>query len=320
MMNSLQPSVVICIPTFNQKEVYFEECIKSALEQSYDNLRVLVSVNGGDQTADKILAKFKSDKLIIIRPTEHLEMSANFDFCLSQATADYISFLCSDDIMLPDCISNLVQTMTLFPEAGFVFGNLVRSEKLPSSELELRRLAIRSASTAGYYSSAAAKDLLFPWKMESSWITACLIRRSQITDQHVFSNSPFLVWGDMWLALLLIQKGGLAVSDELTGFYRQRATGEMTAYSNRMLFDFCDLITCRRLKIPHINFRWSKKLTVFFKQVMERLVPNFLIFAYILAKSKPTKTGLAMALKCESLGYLDRLILKAHRMFQSKQI
>jgi glycosyltransferase involved in cell wall biosynthesis len=310
MKKKILPSVAICIPTFNQNKTYFEECIRSAVAQNYENLSIVVSVNVGDQTADAILTKFSDPRIKVVRPDDHLEMAANFDFCLSHANCDFVSFLCSDDMMLDDCIIHLVEQLQLHKDASFCTGNLIRAESYPESVAEQKKFLLRADGLNGYFAPLEAKKFLFPWRMESTWMTACLIRRGNISQNAPFTNSPFLVWGDMWLTLMLLDKGGLVVSSNVTGFYRQRGSSERTAYGNRTLFDYCDLLTCKRLDIPHESLIFSKNPKRLVVQLIKRAIPTFLIFIVILFKSSPNAHGVSIVLKSQSLNVFDRLVLK----------
>ena len=67
------PLTSICIPTYNGKE-YIKECIDSAINQTYNNIEIIISDdNSQDNTIDisnKILEKTNIDYKIISNNTK----------------------------------------------------------------------------------------------------------------------------------------------------------------------------------------------------------------------------------------------------------
>ena len=94
--------VSIIIPTFNS-EKYIQEAIESVIVQTLKNIEIiLVDSNSTDKTLDIINEYAKNDSRIKIlhRPIEFVGMSRNA--ALDFATGDYIMFLDSDDMLVPD--------------------------------------------------------------------------------------------------------------------------------------------------------------------------------------------------------------------------
>ncbi len=121
-LKNWQPKVSICIPTYNG-EAFIEETIKSAIAQTYPNIELIVSDDGStDRTiaiAQSFLSQITADFRIILH--RNYGLSQNWNFCISQATGEYIKFLFQDDLLEPECIAKMVAVAQQNPEIGMVF-------------------------------------------------------------------------------------------------------------------------------------------------------------------------------------------------------
>ncbi len=121
-LKNWQPKVSICIPTYNG-EAFIEETIKSAIAQTYPNIELIVSDDGStDRTiaiAQSFLSQITADFRIILH--RNYGLSQNWNFCISQATGEYIKFLFQDDLLEPECIAKMVAVAQQNPKIGMVF-------------------------------------------------------------------------------------------------------------------------------------------------------------------------------------------------------
>lgn len=119
------PSVNILIPVFNQNPAYLGQCISSALNQTYSNLCIIVSDNHStlNETKSVIHDLCESSlRVRLISPPSHLSIGAHFQFVLDQATADWLTFLSSDDFLHPEFVEISVQSiLSVQPTPGFSY-------------------------------------------------------------------------------------------------------------------------------------------------------------------------------------------------------
>ena len=116
---SVVPRVSVVIPTYNYAR-YVPEAIDSVLAQSFEELEVIVVDDGStDQTAE-ILRAF-GGQLHDIRQ-EHRGLSAARNTGIRAARGQYVAFLDSDDLWLPDKVSLQVARLDAKPEVGLVYG------------------------------------------------------------------------------------------------------------------------------------------------------------------------------------------------------
>ncbi len=125
-MNSV-PLVSIVIPTYNQNPGFLRACIASAINQNYSNFEVIVSDNKStQQNVQDVYNEFSGHKqFTMVRPDEHVSMIDNFAFAAGSANGQYLSFLCSDDLLEPNAISILVNAVLENPEVNkLAFGDI----------------------------------------------------------------------------------------------------------------------------------------------------------------------------------------------------
>lgn len=107
------PLVSIVIPIYNQKESFLRECIESAISQTYSNTEIIVSDNHSTNNVPNILKEYQNldSRIKVVRPERFLNMSESFLYVFAQAKGKYSCYISSDDVLNPNCISELIYKM-----------------------------------------------------------------------------------------------------------------------------------------------------------------------------------------------------------------
>ncbi len=100
------PLISVVIPTFNRGYVV-GEAINSALSQTISAGEIIVVDDGSTDDTSKILGEF-GDEIVVIRQ-ENRGVSAARNAGVERARGDWIAFLDSDDLWLPNRIAVLRQ-------------------------------------------------------------------------------------------------------------------------------------------------------------------------------------------------------------------
>jgi len=95
------PKVSVVVPVFNQ-EKYIGECVDSILGQTYPDIEAIVVDDGSTDNTSSILRSY-GEKIVYIRQ-ENKGASAALNTGLRAARGEYIGWLSSDDIYLPNKI------------------------------------------------------------------------------------------------------------------------------------------------------------------------------------------------------------------------
>jgi glycosyltransferase involved in cell wall biosynthesis len=127
-----KPLVSIVIPTFNQVERFLRECIESAIAQTYDSIEIVISDNHSTNNSASVIKEYATDresKIRVVKPPEFLNLSGSLLYVFSQAKGDYICYISSDDILLPECVAKLVEKMEEHEDVVFSHGEALYFDK-----------------------------------------------------------------------------------------------------------------------------------------------------------------------------------------------
>lgn len=96
-MNKKKVSVIV--PVYNV-EKYFEKCIKSLVDQMYENVEIIVVIDGSLDGCESIALKYsKNDNRIKVIKTENRGAALAKQIGLENSTGDYLMFIDGDDFI-----------------------------------------------------------------------------------------------------------------------------------------------------------------------------------------------------------------------------
>lgn len=112
--------VSIIVPVYNAQR-FLKECAQSILSQDYKNLElILVDDGSADSSYEICLELAAADSRVRVFHNENHGVSFTRNFGIDAANGDYICFIDSDDLISPDYISNLMNSLTS-ADADLVF-------------------------------------------------------------------------------------------------------------------------------------------------------------------------------------------------------
>ena len=113
--------VSVVVPAFNAAAT-IERSLKSALDQSYANVEVIVVDDGSSDATADIVARMGADepRLRLIR-SENRGAAQARNTAIAASSGEYIAPLDADDLWHPDKIARQVAAAEAAPEAGFVY-------------------------------------------------------------------------------------------------------------------------------------------------------------------------------------------------------
>lgn len=117
------PKVSICIPTFNGAD-YIQSALASVLRQQYQDFEVVIVDNcSTDQTVALIeKLSLQTEKIRFFKNEQNIGLAANLNKCLEYARGEYIKYLCVDDLLLPECLGQMVEALDAHPAVSLVCG------------------------------------------------------------------------------------------------------------------------------------------------------------------------------------------------------
>ena len=137
-------SVMLCT---NQIDAYFEAALASVLNQTLQNIEVLVVANGLGAIDVQRLENTASDPRIRVIKTGMRGVTFSRNLALHAASADLIAVLDADDIAYPERLQKQYDFMVSHPEVTVLGGNYdtidANGDKLSTSHLPLDSATIR---------------------------------------------------------------------------------------------------------------------------------------------------------------------------------
>jgi glycosyltransferase involved in cell wall biosynthesis len=94
-------AVSVIVPTFNRGYI-LPDAIKSVLAQTYPHFEIVVVDDGSTDDTIEVVAKFKDERIRVVRHSKNAGVSAARNTGLTSANGEFISFLDSDDLWAPD--------------------------------------------------------------------------------------------------------------------------------------------------------------------------------------------------------------------------
>jgi glycosyltransferase involved in cell wall biosynthesis len=103
------PFVSVCIPTYNGAS-YLEECLDSALAQTFRDLEVLIVDDQSTDQSYRIAQAYatRDSRIRAVRNTHNLGLVGNWNQCVLLARGEWIKFLHQDDILEPNCVERML--------------------------------------------------------------------------------------------------------------------------------------------------------------------------------------------------------------------
>ena len=99
--------VSIFIPTFNRSKL-LKNSLKSALNQDYSNLEIIVSDNASTDNTEELIRSFKEPNIFYSRNSRNIGLINNWQKALELCNGEYFLALSDDDILKFNAISTLI--------------------------------------------------------------------------------------------------------------------------------------------------------------------------------------------------------------------
>lgn len=104
------PLVSVVIPVFNRENTV-AAAIDSVLEQTYDNIEIIIVNDASTDNTEKVLFDNYKNKIKYLKNKKNMGVSFSRNKGIENATGEYIAFLDSDDIWFPFHIKEAVKAM-----------------------------------------------------------------------------------------------------------------------------------------------------------------------------------------------------------------
>lgn len=279
-MVNLNPLVSIIIPAFNRED-FIDQTVKSAIEQTYDNIEIIIVDNCSNDNTYNIVnsLKNKDQRIKLFRNKENIGPVKNWLKCVDIAKGEFIKILWSDDLISKYYVTN---TLKLFKEnVGFVYTSVLNFQEKPNDELPSKKKATTGIYKSNIFIEGILKDYDFPFSPGCAIFRAKDIRKNlllKIPTKYKSDFSSHAIGNDLLLYLITLcdyEKFGY-VNENLSYFRSHKDSISIKTSKAKLIFNY-DLIKCffvekyypemtkyisAKVALRMIKFRYKEKFGV----------------------------------------------------------
>ena len=209
------PYFSIAIPAY--KINFFEECLQSVLQQTFQNYEVIIVNDASPDPIEDIVTKYHDERIVYKRNAIGFggyNVVGNWMECLNLAKGRYFMCIGDDDCLLPDCLAKYVALIKHYPDYKIYHaGTQIIDEKSEVINLQEPRPPLESAWSMIWHR----------WfKNRTTVIGDFLFDTVYLKDQGGFIWFPY-AWGsdDCTATFIASQSGGIVNMQDYAFLYRQ---------------------------------------------------------------------------------------------------
>ncbi|MDA1632255.1 glycosyltransferase [Bacillus cereus] len=220
--NSHLPKVSILIPTSNKLH-YLELALKSALNQTYENIEIIISDESTNGEVHAMIQPYLSEYECItyVKNETSLEIES-FNKCIELANGNYINFLLDDDLFHPEKIKKMMNCFFRIENISFVTSYRERidenGEVLPPSALNMKiakETTLFEGEELGNYMLKSLKNVV------GGPTTVLFNRKFFGGDFGCFKGKAYSAIYDIATWLDMMKKGKVVYIEEPLSYFRQ---------------------------------------------------------------------------------------------------
>jgi glycosyltransferase involved in cell wall biosynthesis len=118
--NFKKPLISVIIPTYNRPE-YLKVAIASAVQQTYQNIEIIISDNCSTTNTQTIIESFSDTRIRYWRQSTNVGMFANQMHAFQMARGKYVASLHDDDMWNEDFLEKLIPRLEEHPDLILAF-------------------------------------------------------------------------------------------------------------------------------------------------------------------------------------------------------
>jgi glycosyltransferase involved in cell wall biosynthesis len=223
--------VDIVVPCYNYGR-FLEACVRSVLEQSVIDLRVLVIDDASSDDSLSVANKLAETdpRVTVISHSQNWGNIRTYNQGIAWASADYFLLLSADDLLVPGALERATAIMDRHPDIVLTHGNvIVWQDDLPFPEIDVDQ---------GY--TWTRQDLIREMcaRNYNPVYTATAIARTCV-QKAIGGYRPSLPHsGDWEMWLRFAAHGGVASIDAVQGVYRRHSANMSDAYYGVILLHY----------------------------------------------------------------------------------
>lgn len=123
----LPVKISIVIPSYNQGN-FLEETFQSIIRQDYPNVEIIVMDGGSTDNTVEVIKKYEKH-ITYWQSKKDNGQSDAINQGFRKATGDYVTWLNSDDVLLPGALQKIAKYIERYPDVNWFLGNVLWMNK-----------------------------------------------------------------------------------------------------------------------------------------------------------------------------------------------
>jgi len=119
-MEQVLPLVTIAIPTYNRADRFLGQALGSAVNQTYQNLEIIVADNCSTDNTHDIVKGFKDPRIQYFKHSTNIGANNNLNWCANHAKGAFVLMLHDDDLIDGDCIESCMKAADFCTDVGII--------------------------------------------------------------------------------------------------------------------------------------------------------------------------------------------------------
>ena len=196
--NSKESLVSVIMPTYNHAK-FIGKAIESVLNQTYKNFELIIIDNYSEDETGKIAAPYKDDRISYLKFRNNGIIAASRNYGIKHSHGDYIAFLDSDDLWLPEKLEKQIEVFKNTKEVAMVYARYKTiKESIISSDIFPKD---------NRYKSGNIFKSLYLWNFIVC--SSVMVKKSVLNQIGLFDTNSALIAiedTDLWLRIALKYK------------------------------------------------------------------------------------------------------------------
>jgi Glycosyl transferase family 2 len=211
---STSAKITVGIATYN-RAASLGETIESVLAQRFGDFRMVISDNASEDETAEVVGSYPDPRIEYVRAEQNVGMTGNFNRLIELAETEFLMLLPDDDLLYPDYLGRVMETLGRYPSAGFA--HTAFDEIDAESRISKRCVRLIDTSEPVLFESGDQFLTRSMMKMAVCFSTATYRTRALVAaggiraDEEPFADIP------MWMRIAL-DSDVVFLAEPLAGF------------------------------------------------------------------------------------------------------
>jgi len=195
------PTVSVIIPSYNH-EKYIGECIRSVLNQTYQDFEIVITDDGSKDKTVEIIRQFNDPRIKLLIHDKNKGTSVATNTCINNSSGKFVAILGSDDAWVPEKLEKQLEFLEQNVNVGAVFTREITVNE--NSNLVYQTIYSKVFDYALQNHSQAEWARFFFFFGNCLCAPSSMIRRNIFTEIGMFDERlAGLQDFDMWIKICL---------------------------------------------------------------------------------------------------------------------